>query len=97
VEIRPWQDSLELMAQYGLTAEDGMSQVWYIDQSGVSGGAEAFNNVMRLVWWAKPFTYLYYLPGIRQIQDWVYRWVADNRYRMPSSTAACEIEPKETT
>lgn len=85
------------MAEYGLTAEDGMTQVWYIDGTHLSGGAEAFNDVMRLVWWAKPFTYLYHLPGIRQIQDWVYRWVADNRYRMPGSTAACEIETKETT
>jgi predicted DCC family thiol-disulfide oxidoreductase YuxK len=100
VEIRPWQDSLELMAQYGLTAEDGMTQVWYIDidtdSVTVSGGAEAFNDVMRLVWWAKPFTYLYRLSIFRRIEDRVYRWVADNRYRMPGSTAACEIDPKVT-
>jgi len=84
------------MADYGLTAENGMTQVWYIDQSGAFGGAKAINKAMRLAWWAKPFTYLYHLPGIRQLQDWVYRWVADNRYRMPGSTAACEIEPKES-
>jgi predicted DCC family thiol-disulfide oxidoreductase YuxK len=30
------------------------------------------------------------------LQDSIYRWVADNRYRMPGSTAACEIEPERT-
>jgi predicted DCC family thiol-disulfide oxidoreductase YuxK len=101
VDIRPWQQSRELMAEHGLTAEDGMTQIWYIDidtnSVTLSGGAEAANDAMRFVWWAKPFTYFYYLPGIRQLQDWIYRWVADNRHRMPGSTAACEIEPKETT
>jgi predicted DCC family thiol-disulfide oxidoreductase YuxK len=71
-----------------------MTQAWYIDQNTISGGAEAVNAVLRLVWWAKPFTYLYRLPGIRQLQDWVYRWVADNRYRMPGSTASCTVEER---
>jgi predicted DCC family thiol-disulfide oxidoreductase YuxK len=96
VEIRPWQASLNLMAAYGLTAEDGMTQVWYINDSTLSGGAEAVNDVLRLVWWARPFTYLYRLPVIHQLQDRVYRWVANNRHRMPGSTAACEIKPEAT-
>ena len=72
-----------------------MTQVWYINNNTLSGGAEAVNDVLRPVWWARPFTYLYRLPGIRQLQDRLYRWIADNRHRMPGSTAACEIEPKE--
>ncbi|MFZ0547061.1 MAG: DUF393 domain-containing protein [Candidatus Promineifilaceae bacterium] len=91
VTIRPWQRSLSLMAEYGLTAEDGMTQVWYINNDIVSGGASAVNDAMRLVWWARPFTYLYHLPGIRQLEDRVYRWVANNRYRMPGSTASCNV------
>lgn len=81
------------MAGYGLTAEDGMAKAWYLDQGHVSGGAEAINAAMRLIWWAKPFSYLYRLPGLRHIQDWIYQWVADNRHRMPGGTAECEIEP----
>jgi predicted DCC family thiol-disulfide oxidoreductase YuxK len=96
VEIHPWQKSLELMAEYRLTAEDGMTQIWYINNNHLSGGAEAVNDVLRLAWWARPFTYLYRLPGIRQLQDRLYRWIADNRHRMPGSTAACEIEPEVT-
>jgi predicted DCC family thiol-disulfide oxidoreductase YuxK len=84
------------MAEYGLTAEQTMTQVWYIDGSALSGGAAAINDALRLVWWAKPFTHLYRLPGIRPLQDRLYRWVADNRHRMPGSTADCEIEPKVT-
>ncbi len=84
------------MADYGLTAEDGMAQAWYMAGESVSGGAAAINDAMRFVWWARPFTYLYRLPGIRQLQDWLYSWVADNRHRMPGGTAACEIESKVT-
>jgi predicted DCC family thiol-disulfide oxidoreductase YuxK len=93
VNVRPWQHSPQIMAGLGLTAEDGMWQVWYVDGNGrLSGGAEAVNEVMRLVWWARPFTILYRLPGIRQLQDWLYRWVADNRHRMPGGTAECAVE-----
>jgi predicted DCC family thiol-disulfide oxidoreductase YuxK len=80
------------MAELGLTDEDGMAKVWFVDQRGkLSGGAEAVNYAMRHVWWAKVFTYLYPIPGIRQLQDWGYQWVADNRYRMPGSTDACAL------
>ena len=82
------------MAAVGLTAEDGMEQAWFVGENGrLTGGAEAINQVMRYVWWAKPFTYLYYVPGIRHLQDWGYRWVADNRYKMPGATDACAIPP----
>ncbi len=80
------------MAELGLTAEDGMNQVWFINGAGqLTGGAEAMNQAMRLVWWAKPLTYLYPIPGVKQLEDRAYRWVAANRYRMPGSTAACEL------
>ena len=80
------------MAELGLQDEDGMRQMWFVDEdSQLTGGAQAANQAMRLVWWAKPFTYLYPLPGIRQFEDWVYGWIAKNRYRMPGSTANCEL------
>jgi predicted DCC family thiol-disulfide oxidoreductase YuxK len=82
------------MADYGLTAEDGMTQVWYINGNTLSGGAAAANDVMRLIWWARPFTYLYRLPGMCQLQDRVYRWVANNRHRMPGSTPSCTVEDR---
>jgi predicted DCC family thiol-disulfide oxidoreductase YuxK len=92
IEPQPWQAIPERMAQLGLTDKDGLAQAWFAPPTGkLTGGAEAINEAMRYCWWARPFTYLYQLPGIKQVEDWLYRWVADNRYRMPGSTAACEI------
>ncbi len=94
--IEPWHAIPEQMAKLGLTTEDGMTQIWFVDGGGrLTGGAEAMNAVMKLVWWGRPFTILYPIPGIKQLQDWAYRWVANNRYRMPGSTAACALEPEK--
>ena len=83
------------MAALGLTDEDGLTQVWFVDENGrLTGGAEAVNEVMKYVWWLRPFAHLYHIPGLKQLQDHAYRWVANNRYRLPGSTAACTIEPK---
>lgn len=80
------------MQALGLTAEDGLTQAWFVAADGtLSGGAEAINRCLRTVWWIRPITYLYHLPGIKQLQDRAYRWVADNRYQMPGSTAACAV------
>lgn len=37
----------------------------------------------------------YILPGIRQIQDRVYAWVAEHRGRLPGDTPYCEQHPDE--
>ncbi len=75
--------------------QDGLAQVWFVDAKGqLTGGAEAANMCFRYIWWARPFAYLYYIPGIRQIEDRLYRWVADNRYNMPGATDACAIPTK---
>lgn len=84
------------MSALGLTDEDGMTQVWFVNADGhLTGGAEAVNRMMQYCWWIRPFTYLYFLPGIRQLQDWAYRWVAENRYRLPGSTAQCALPSEE--
>ncbi len=83
------------MAALGLSDVDGMTQVWFVDAHGrLSGGAAAVNEAMSYVWWARPFTWLYPLPGIKQLQERVYRWVADNRYRLPGSSAQCGLGDK---
>ncbi len=83
------------MTMLGLTAVDGMAKAWFVDKHGnLSGGAEAINRAMRHCWWLKPVTFLYHLPGIRQIEDWVYQWIANNRYYLPGSTPSCKIEAK---
>lgn len=96
--IEPWQKIPDQMTDLGLTAEDGMTKVWFVAADGtLYGGAEAINHCLRLVWWLKPLTYLYAIPGIRQLEDRAYQWIADNRYKLPGSTAACAIDlPKPT-
>jgi predicted DCC family thiol-disulfide oxidoreductase YuxK len=96
IQIQPWQAIPEQMAALGLTDADGMTQVWFVDSSkDLTGGAEAINRALRYCYWLRPFTTFYSLPGIKQLQDWVYRWVAQNRYRLPGSTPQCKLPSKE--
>ena len=93
VVIRPWQTSSERMGAVGLTAEDTQREAWLITPEGERlGGAAAVNGALKYVWWARPLTWLYALPGLRQIEDAVYRWVARNRGRFPGVTPACNGE-----
>jgi len=78
------------MTEFSLTEADGMEQVWFVDGDGrLSGGAAAVNAALKKVWWIRPFAYFYRLPGIKQIQDRVYRWVAANRHRLPGGAPEC--------
>lgn len=80
----------KIMAAQGLTAEDGMRQVWFVAEDGrLTGGAAAVNEALSVVWWARPFTKLTHLPGMQPLQDRFYRWVADNRARLPGGSAQC--------
>ncbi|HEX6385417.1 MAG TPA: DUF393 domain-containing protein [Anaerolineae bacterium] len=93
IERQPWQHIPGRLATLGLSSRDGMTQVWFVTNDGrLYGGAAAVNEALRLVWWARPLTNLYRLPGVRQLEDKVYRWVADNRYRLPGGTATCSID-----
>jgi predicted DCC family thiol-disulfide oxidoreductase YuxK len=70
-----------------------MRQVWFVDENGrLTGGAEAVNEVMKRVWWLRPLAYLYQIPGLKQLENRAYRWVAHNRYWLPGGSAACAIE-----
>lgn len=91
VTIRPWQTFPKRMGEAGLTAEETKREAWLITPEGEAlGGAAAVNGALKYVWWARPFTWLYAAPGVRQIEDAVYRWVARNRHRFPGVTPACE-------
>lgn len=91
VTVRPWQTFPEQMVAAGLTAEETEREAWLVTPGGEAlGGAAAVNGALRYVWWARPFTWWYAIPGLRQFEDAVYRWVARNRHRFPGVTPACE-------
>jgi predicted DCC family thiol-disulfide oxidoreductase YuxK len=68
--------------------------VWWLDDTGaVYGGAEAANAALSAALGTRLPLLIYRIPGIRQAQDVVYRWVADHRYRFPGTTPYCESHP----
>lgn len=95
IKIDPWQGIPSILAEAGLTEEDAMSKVWFLPTDGrpAQGGAAAVNASLHYIWWARPLALLYKLPGIHQLEDCLYQWVANNRYRMPYSTAQCAMPP----
>ncbi len=54
----------------------------------IRGGAEAIVYLAKQVWWAWPFFAAAHIPGVSQILDVCYRWVADHR---PCSADACSV------
>lgn len=92
IAITPWHAVPDLLARYTLSLEDVLTQVWLITaEEEVLGGAAAVNQCLRYIWWARPLAFLYRLPGLRQLEDWLYRWIATHRHLMPGSTATCAI------
>jgi predicted DCC family thiol-disulfide oxidoreductase YuxK len=68
--------------------------VWWLDSSGqVYAGAEACNAALAAALGTKLPLRAYHIPGIRSLQDAVYRWVAAHRYRFPGTTPYCESDP----
>ncbi len=98
IDLQPWQAIPERMQALGLTDADGMAKAWFVSaENELSGGAEAVNRAMSFCWWARPFTWLYRVPGLRQLEEALYQWVADNRYRMPGSTPQCALPTSAET
>jgi predicted DCC family thiol-disulfide oxidoreductase YuxK len=95
ITIIAWQNVPQQMQELGLTDADGMEQVWFVDENGrLTGGAAAVNAVLGGIWWARPFSWLSRLPLARQLEDKVYRWVADNRTRLSGGTPQCSSQPR---
>jgi predicted DCC family thiol-disulfide oxidoreductase YuxK len=66
----------------------------WLDSSGaVYSGAEAMNAALSAAIGTRFPLALYRIPGIRHVQDAIYRWVAANRYRFPGTTPYCQSHP----
>jgi predicted DCC family thiol-disulfide oxidoreductase YuxK len=66
----------------------------WLDASGdVYDSAEAMNAALSAALGTRLPLLVYRLPGIRWVQDAVYRYVAGHRYRFPGTTPHCESHP----
>jgi predicted DCC family thiol-disulfide oxidoreductase YuxK len=66
---------------------------WLDDAGDVYAGAEAANAAVSAALGTRIPLMVYRIPGIRSLEDAVYRWVADHRYRFPGATPYCESHP----
>ncbi len=91
-DVLPWQTP-GLLERVKLTAEQGMEAAWYVDESGRrQRGAAAINAALAElggVFYLASIAYR--IPGLTQIEDAVYAWVARNRHRMPGASDACQL------
>jgi predicted DCC family thiol-disulfide oxidoreductase YuxK len=71
-----------------------LESVRWLDSTGdVFSGAEAVNAALSVGFGTRLPLIMYRVPGIRALQDVIYRWVADHRYRFPGKTPYCESHP----
>ncbi|MCV7279015.1 DUF393 domain-containing protein [Mycolicibacterium flavescens] len=66
---------------------------WLDTDGSVYESAEAMNAAVATALGTRWPLRLYRLPGVRAIQDAVYRYVAGHRYRFPGTTPYCETHP----
>ena len=83
-------------ASVGLTLEECKASAWAIAPEGERyRGAEAMNALVACALGSALPLLLYNLPGIRQMQDFIYSLIASNRSRLPGDTSYCAQHPAE--
>jgi predicted DCC family thiol-disulfide oxidoreductase YuxK len=83
-------------AAVGLTVKECEASAWAIaPDGGRYRGAEAVNAVVAAALGTTIPLLVYSLPGIRQLQDFVYYLVASNRGRLPGDRPYCAQHPAE--
>ncbi len=71
-----------------------LDAVRWLDSDGtVYSGAEAVNTAVSTAIGSRIPLALYRIPGIRFVEDVVYRWVVAHRYKFPGATPYCEAYP----
>lgn len=83
-------------AAHGLSIAQCEAAAWAITPDGRRYPAAAAVNLtlaVALRW--RLSLWLYAIPGLRQLQDSAYAWVARNRGRLPGDTPYCEQYPGE--
>jgi predicted DCC family thiol-disulfide oxidoreductase YuxK len=80
----------------GLTFEECKASAWAIAPDGARyRGAEAVNALVAAALGNALPLLVYYLPGIRQLQEFIYALIASKRNRLPGDTPYCTQHPAE--
>ena len=93
LQTEPLQ-SLGAAERLGIPPARLLESVRWLDSSGAMyASAEAANAALSAAIGTKLPLMLYRIPGIRFIEDGVYRWVATHRYRFAGTTPYCQAHP----
>ncbi|MET0899458.1 MAG: DCC1-like thiol-disulfide oxidoreductase family protein [Mycobacterium sp.] len=93
LHTEPYQQS-GTAQRLGVPAARLPESVWWLDDTGeVFAAAEAVNAALSAALGTRVPLHIYRVPGMRTLQETVYRWVADHRYRFPGTTPYCESQP----
>ena len=70
-----------------------MEAAWYIDAAGRKyRGAAAMNAALDALGGAYRLAACAYgVPGLKQLEDAAYAWIAANRHRLPGASDACRL------
>jgi predicted DCC family thiol-disulfide oxidoreductase YuxK len=91
LETRSFQVTGVLDAFPGLTHEECMTALHLVELDGqVWAGAAGIARALALRPVVRPFGQAYFLPGMHQVADAVYRLTARNRYRIPGRADDCD-------
>jgi predicted DCC family thiol-disulfide oxidoreductase YuxK len=93
VETAPLQ-SPGVAERLGIPDDRLLEAMRWLDSSGaVYTGAEAWAAAWSVALGTRLPLRFYRIPGIRFVQNAVYRWVANHRYRFRGTTPYCESHP----
>jgi predicted DCC family thiol-disulfide oxidoreductase YuxK len=83
-------------ASVGHTLDECKASAWTKAPAGDRyRGAEAVNAVVACALGTAVPLLVYYLPGIRRLQDFIYYLIASNRSRLPGDSPYCTQHPAE--
>ena len=78
--------------RFGVDREQALAAAWARDADGrLYRGAGAIDAALSAAVGTRLPLRVYRIPGIHAAQDAVYRWVSDNRYRLPGGATACAV------
>jgi predicted DCC family thiol-disulfide oxidoreductase YuxK len=93
VQTEPLQGA-RVAERLGIREDQLLEAMRWLDSSGaVYTGAEAWAAAWSVALGSRLPLLIYRVPGIRFIQNAVYRWVANHRYRFRGTTPYCESHP----